>query len=429
MAKHAGRIVHRLTLDRSSQASIEALVRDYAAALEGRLSAAVVVVDHRTGEIVAYIGSPGILDLERAGAIDMALALRSPGSTLKPIIYGLAFELGLAHPDTLIEDRPTRFGLYVPKNFDSEWHGTVTIRAALIHSLNIPAVKVLEAVGAGRLYSPDAAGRRRSGSAQGRRPVARHGAGRRGPQARRSGPALRGHCARRRAGRARHSRDGTAPRSPAGGQRLLSEIAAWYVRDILCRALPPANAKAGQVCYKTGTSYGFRDAWSVGFDGRHVIAVWVGRPDGAAVSGLTGRTSAAPLLFDAFARLSLKRAPLPPAPAGVIRATASELPPPLKRFREGAVEDGKGDRSAEPAPRIAFPLDRSEIEVEEGEDSAVVAKAEGGALPLTWLLDGAPIVSDPASHEAELPAGRRGFFRLSVIDAKGRTDRVTIRVK
>ncbi|MFZ1105941.1 MAG: penicillin-binding protein 1C, partial [Hyphomicrobiaceae bacterium] len=107
-----------------------------------------------------------------------------------------------------------------------------------------------------------------------------------------------------------------------------------------------------------------------------------------------------------------------------------ELPPPLRRFREGAVEGAPGDRSVvEPVPRIAFPPDRAEIEVEEGEDGAVVVKAEGGVLPLTWLLDGAPIAADPASREAELPAGRRGFFRLSVIDAKGRTDRVTIRVK
>ena len=191
VAKHAGRIVHRLTLDRPAQGALEALVRDYVAVLEGRVSAAIVVVDHRTGEVVAYVGSPGLLDLERAGAIDMALAVRSPGSTLKPIIYGLAFELGLAHPDTLIEDTPARFGLYVPKNFDSVWHGTVTIRAALIHSLNIPAVKVLEAVGAGRLYSRHAAGGRGAGAAQGRRSVACHGARRCRPAARGLGPALR----------------------------------------------------------------------------------------------------------------------------------------------------------------------------------------------------------------------------------------------
>jgi penicillin-binding protein 1C len=268
VAKHPGRHVHRLTLDRSSQASIEALVREYVAALEGRLSAAVVVVDHRTGEVIAYIGSPGLLDLERAGAVDMALALRSPGSTLKPIIYGLAFELGLAHPDTLIEDRPARFGLYVPKNFDSEWHGTVTIRAALIHSLNIPAVKVLEAVGAGRLYARMQQAGVEPVLPKGADPslaMALGGVGLRlvdlaqlyAAIARGGGPVP-----------LKHSRDGSGPRGPSAGQRLLSEIAAWYVRDILCRALPPANAKAGQVCYKTGTSYGFRDAWSVGFDGR-----------------------------------------------------------------------------------------------------------------------------------------------------------------
>jgi penicillin-binding protein 1C len=431
VAKHPGRvIVHRLTLDRPAQGALEALVRDYVAALEGRLSAALVVVDHRTGEIVAYVGSPGLLDVERAGAIDMALALRSPGSTLKPIIYGLAFELGLAHPDTLIEDAPQRFGLYVPKNFDTEWHGSVTIRAALIHSLNIPAVKVLEAVGAGRLYSRL--------QQTGVDPVLPKGAEPSLAMAL-GGVGLRLvdlaqlYAAIARGGEPvplKHTRDGPAPRGPTAGQRLMSEIAAWYVRDILCRALPPANAKAGEVCYKTGTSYGFRDAWSVGFDGRHVIAVWVGRADGAAVSGLTGRTTAAPLLFDAFARLSLKRAPLPPPPPGVIRAKTSELPPPLKRFREGAAEDGASDRSVvEPAPRIAFPPDRAEIEVEEGEDSTVAVKAEGGVLPLTWLLDGAPLASDPMSREAELPAGRRGFFRLSVIDAKGRADRVTIRVR
>jgi penicillin-binding protein 1C len=227
-----------------------------------------------------------------------------------------------------------------------------------------------------------------------------------------------------------YRRDTAAPRGPASGQRLLSAIAAWYIQDILCRALPPANAKPGQVCYKTGTSYGYRDAWSVGFDGRHAIAVWVGRADGASVPGLSGRVSAAPLLFDAFARVSLKRTPMPQPPPGVIRASTSELPPPLKRFREGITPaaDGAADLGAEPAVKIAFPPDRAEIEADE-EDGTVQITAEGGALPLTWLLDGEPVASDPARRDAELPSGRRGFFRLSVIDAKGRTDRVTVRLK
>jgi penicillin-binding protein 1C len=431
VAQHAARTVHRLTLDSRAQAGIEALVRDYVATLERQISAAVVVVDHRTGEILAYVGSPGLLDLERLGAIDMAAALRSPGSTLKPIVYGLAFELGLAHPSTLIEDGPARFGLYVPKNFDSEWHGTVTIRVALIHSLNIPAVKVLEAVGAGRLHARLQQAGVDPVLPKGAEPSLAMALG---------GVGLRLvdlaqlYAAIARGGEPivlHHRRNVAAPRASADGQRLLSEVAAWYVRDILCRALPPANAKPGQVCYKTGTSYGFRDAWSVGFDGRHTVAVWVGRADGAAVSGLTGRASAAPLLFDAFDRLSLKRTPMPPPPPGVLRASTNELPPPLKRFREGAgpSEQAGADKPTEPAPRIAFPLDRAEIEADEDDGGLVVVKAEGGALPLTWLLDGEPIASDPARREAELPAGRRGFFRLSVIDARGRADRVAIRLK
>jgi penicillin-binding protein 1C len=118
----------------------------------------------------------------------------------------------------------------------------------------------------------------------------------------------------------------------------------------------------------------------------------------------------------------------------VLRATTSQLPPPLRRFREGAApsEEAAGNRSAaaEPPVRIAYPPDRAEIEATgDDEDAAVVAKAEGGALPLIWLLDGAPLASDPARREVELPPGRRGFFRLSVIDATGRTDRVTVRVK
>src|SRR5262249_45452180 len=99
----------------------------------------------------AHVGSPGYLDEDRRGAVDMTGAVRSPGSTLKPLIYGLAFEAGLAHPDTLIEDRPTRFGAYVPKNFDQDWHGMVPLRMDVAQSLNMPAVKVLVVLGPQKL--------------------------------------------------------------------------------------------------------------------------------------------------------------------------------------------------------------------------------------------------------------------------------------
>ena len=129
------------------QKALEGLAEEQTKLLGQKLSAAILAVDHTTGEVIAHVGSAGYLDDARFGAIDMANAMRSPGSTLKPFIYGLAFEAGLAHPETLIEDRAVRFGSYAPKNFDEDFHGTVTIREALAQSLNIPAVKVLAAVG------------------------------------------------------------------------------------------------------------------------------------------------------------------------------------------------------------------------------------------------------------------------------------------
>jgi penicillin-binding protein 1C len=422
------RIVHRLTLDATLQAGLEQLVREHTNALGHKLSAAVIALDHRTGEVLANVGSPGYLNESRFGAVDMTGAVRSPGSTLKPLVYGMAFEAGLIHPETLIEDRPARFGTYAPKNFDQDWHGTVTIRMALAQSLNIPAVKVLEALGPAKLF-----GRLQQA---GLSPVLPKGAE---PSLALAlgGLGMRlSDLAALYAGLARggemialhHRRDQGEAESMPGGRRLLSPVAAWYIADILRHAPAPAHAKPGQIAYKTGTSYGFRDAWAVGYDGRHTIAVWVGRPDGAATPGLAGRTAAAPLLFDAFARTSPHRAPLPAAPAGVLQLAGADLPPPLKRFRD-SWDDAAQGRYLEPAVQIAFPPDRAELEADDGDSANVIVKAEGGALPLTWLVDGVPIESDPARREAQIPTGDRGFHKLSVIDAKGRADRVTIRLK
>ncbi len=224
-----------------------------------------------------------------------------------------------------------------------------------------------------------------------------------------------------------HHRRHTTEAAARPQARLLTAAAAWSIGDILKNAPAPANAKPGQIAYKTGTSYGYRDAWSVGFDGRHTIAVWVGRPDGAGVPGLSGRQSAAPLLFDAFQRLAERRTPLPPAPAGVLKVSAADLPPALRRFRDSVDDAPTPGPFREPPLQIAFPLDRSEIEIEPGED--LVVKAEGGTMPLTWLVDGAPVPTDPGKREAVLDGLGKGALRLSVIDARGRADRVVVRVR
>jgi penicillin-binding protein 1C len=420
------RPIHRTTLDLRIQAALEALARDHVKGLAPGLSAAIVAVDHTTGAVVASVGSPGHLDDARQGAVDMTRAIRSPGSTLKPLIYGLAFDAGIAHPETLIEDRPTRFGAYVPKNFDHEFLGTVTLREALAKSLNIPAVKLLDALGPARLTAAltriDIAPQLPK-DAEPSLAIALGGVGLKLTDL----AAL--YAAIARGGEAlpvSHLAD--ANRSKRA--RLMSETAAWYLAEVLKNAPPPAGAKAGQIAYKTGTSYGYRDAWSAGFDGRHTIAVWVGRPDGQAVPGLNGRQAAAPLLFDAFARIGGRRTPLAPAPRGVLKATGADLPAPLRRFHDPREEIAAPASAFREKPlSIAFPPDRAELEAVASDGEGLTLKAEGGTLPLTFLVDGAPVASDPARREVTLDGLGRGFVRLGVIDALGRSDRVTVRLK
>ncbi len=429
VAAHPATRVHRLTLDRNIQSAIEKLTSEQTKLLGPKLSAAVLVVDHATGEVLAHVGSADYLDRDRQGAIDMTDAIRSPGSTLKPFIYGLAFEQGIAHPETLIEDRPTRFGTYTPENFDEAFHGTVTIREALGNSLNVPAVKVLAAVGPGRLMGrfrrvgivPQLPANTRPSLA-----IALGGLGMTlkdlatlyADLARGGEPVtLKWH------------RDAPTATPAAARRRLLTPVSAWYVTDILRDAPPPPNAKGGAIAYKTGTSYGYRDAWAVGFDGRHVVAVWVGRPDAASTPGLMGRLSAAPILFDAFARIAERPAPFRSAPAGAMKATGTSLPPPLKRFRGPADDAIAKGPFLDPPVLISFPPDRSELDIAEREAEPLIIKAEGGALPLTWMVDGAPVTSDPLRREVEWQPDGRGFAKLTVIDAKGRADRVTVRLR
>ncbi len=422
---------HRLTIDRDLQARLETLVREHAHRLGPRLSAALIVVAHKTGAVRAHVGSPGYLDGSRFGAIDMTRAIRSPGSTLKPFIYGLAFEAGLAHPETLIEDRPTRFGSYRPENFDGDYRGTVSIREALQLSLNVPAIKVLDAVGPVRLTSRfRRLGVRALVPGRGAPSIAIGLGG--------LGMTLEDlanlYSALARLGEGMslsyRQRPADAPLRKSKAPRLMSALAAWYVGDILLGTLPPpTHARAGGIAYKTGTSYGYRDAWAIGYDGRHVVAAWVGRPDGTPTPGLTGRTAAAPLLFDAFERLGRTRAPLPAAPRNAIFATSADLPPPLRRFRTSGRFETVGPYLRQPV-QIAFPPDKAELPLAgaPGRRQPIMLKAEGGRMPLTWLVDGKPIAAPGHRRVAYWQPAGPGFVTLSVIDADGTSDRVRVRL-
>ena len=189
-----------------------------------------------------------------------------------------------------------------------------------------------------------------------------------------------------------------APDAPV----LLQPAAAWYVTDILRGAPVPASATPGAIAFKTGTSYGFRDAWAAGFDGDYTIAVWVGRPDATAVPGLVGLRVAAPVMFELFGAIGPHRAPFAGAPANVIGVRKTQdLPPPLRAFHEQKRDTAVGPGHEAPL-RIAYPPANAEVELAAAEGEAeklpVALKAEGGKLPLTWLADGhaAAILAAPA---------------------------------
>ncbi|MEZ0282369.1 MAG: penicillin-binding protein 1C [Methyloceanibacter sp.] len=414
----------RLTIDGRVQKRLERFARERALALGADMSVAIVVVDNRSGEVLARVASPDYFDERRAGQVDLTRAVRSPGSALKPFIYGLGFEDGLIHPETLINDRPIHYGGYRPENFDLTFQGTVTVRRALQMSLNVPAVAVLEEVGPSRLIAR----------------LAQAGAPLVLPKREAPGLALGlggigvrlTDLAMLYAGLARGGsvallveRQGAEPLPP---RRLLEPVASWYVADVLLGTPAPENAVGGRIAYKTGTSYGYRDAWAIGFDGKRTIGVWTGRPDGAPVAGLVGRISAAPILFDAFARMGLDFQPLPAMPKGAIVASTAKLPPPLQRFVPG---ESAGEAMA-PKVHILFPPNGASLELAgvTGEKPDPIAiKISGGTPPLNVLMNGMPMAAKKSARTLFFEPDGPGFVRLTVTDATGAADSVVVRLQ
>jgi len=424
VAGHPGAALIRTTLDLNLQKNLEALARDRATALGPTLSMAIVVVDHDSGDVLAHVGSPDYFDARRAGQVDMTRAIRSPGSTLKPFIYGLAFEDGFIHPDSLIDDRPIRFGSYAPENFDMTFQGTVPVRRALQLSLNVPAIALLDRVGPSRL----SARLKQAGVAlvlpKDEAPSLAMGLGGVGISLSNL-VELYGGLAR--LGQTVPLRDVIeATTHEADSRRLLDAAAAWQVGNVLLGTPPPENGVHNRFAFKTGTSYGYRDAWSIGFDGRYTIGVWVGRPDGAPVPGLVGRSAAAPVLFDAFARTGKVPTPLPRPPKGVLVASNAKLPLPLRRFRPaGDLVRADGAQ----ALHIQFPLNGSRIDMSGSGDGAasVPVKVVGGQLPVTVLLNGVAVGALDSRRQQLVDPPGPGFARLTVMDASGAADTVVVR--
>lgn len=408
--------VHRVTLERRLQIAMEHLARDAVRTRLDGVSAAIVVADHQSGDVLALVGSAGYDDSGRNGFVDMTGAIRSPGSTLKPLIYGLAFDQGLVHPETIIHDGPVAFGQYRPVNFDGRFRGDIRVREALQQSLNIPVIRLADELGPARIM----AALRKSGAT----PKLPGGAPGLAIALGGVGVSLRDLVQLYAA----LARDGQGPllrtrltEPVQTSPRILSPVATWQVGDILAGVVPPRGAPAGVVAYKTGTSYGNRDAWSIGFDGRHVVGVWMGRADGTPVPGAFGGDLAAPLMFEVFGRIKPVFEPLAPPPADTLIVGAARLPKPLQRFtsRKNAFQ------GATDPVRVAFPPNGSVLETDGG---PLTLKLQGGEAPFLVLSDGRPVAKGLFRREFEIPPPGDGFTTLVVVDGAGRSDRVTIRV-
>lgn len=288
----------RTTLDAALQRRLEDLLLGWRARLPERTSAAILVVEHQSMAVRAYLGSIDIADERRFGHVDMIESLRSPGSTLKPFLYGMALDAGLIHSESLLQDVPRRYGDYRPGNFAAGFIGPVSASEALGMSLNLPAVQLLEAYGPKRF-----AGELRNVGVPLALPPASEpnlalilgGAGSKLEEL------VSGYSAFARQGRVARLR--LQPQAALQERRLLSPGAAWIIRRILAgQARPDRDPRARLtqrpvLAWKTGTSYGFRDAWAIGVGPRHLIGIWIGRPDGTPVPGQFGLASAAPLLL------------------------------------------------------------------------------------------------------------------------------------
>ncbi len=418
-------IQHQTTLRKQVQTGLESVARAATLKLGPKLSLAMVMADAETGEIVGEVGSADYFDASRSGWIDMTRVNRSPGSTLKPFIYGLAFEQGLVSQETIIEDRPADFFGYRPRNFDMSYQGDVTVREALQLSLNVPAVKLLDAVGPSRLMVRFRRADVRPVLPPNETPGLAIGLGGLGITLK---DLVQLYTALANRGQPVRIGDGvTNAPGKIDGEPLLEPVAVWNVADILSGVIPPAGAPQRGIAYKTGTSYGYRDAWSIGYDGRYVLGVWVGRPDNSAVPGLTGYGTAAPILFEALAKSGIATTPLPRPPVGALRIAQTDLPISQRRFAVNAngllVTSGR-----EPSPQIVYPPEGAHVDLgaKAGDLTPLMLKLQGGRAPFRWLANGKPLPDlSRRRTQSWMPDGG-GYSKLTVIDSMGRAASVGV---
>lgn len=318
-----------------------------------------------------------------------------------------------------------RFGDYAPENFDHLFRGDITAREALQLSLNLPAVALLDQVGPSRFAQKlnDAGAPLHLPKGEGRPglPIALGGVG----VSLEELVTLFSALAEKGTARPLNYR---AESTAAPGKQLLSPVAAYYLSSILEDTPPPprwlaaGNRKhAANIAYKTGTSYGYRDAWAIGYNSGYTVGVWVGRPDGTFSPGRIGRESAAPILFEIFDQLpEADSAFSHSAPDGAITGGTNDLPANLRRFEARPSLESALAPEVLGGPVIRNPVDGATVDLETRALSLVL-QADRGALPLRWLVNGRLVDSLPYRRQAEWQPDGKGAAHVTVIDRFGRS--------
>jgi penicillin-binding protein 1C len=421
------------TLDAALQGSVERMAAQEAPYFGDGAALSIVVVQNRTRNVLAYLG--GVNYWGPSGQVDLAQRSRSPGSALKPFIYGLAFDNLFLHPATMMSDAPTLFGDYAPKDFDGAFQGAVTARDALRMSLNVPAVMVLDRVGPlAFTITLQNAGARLAFPAGGTAPTLPVALGGLGISLADITMLYSGIA---NGGEARGLRFlADAPDAP--DHRLFGRAAAFYLKKILRGVALPDGWAMGQgltrqraVAFKTGTSYGYRDAWSVGFSNDYTVGVWVGQADGSPRPGHVGRDAAAPILLKTFELLPADVHSDGPPPSGALLTNATDQLPPSMRIFRRETANAPAQQTIVPPPTISFPPNGTMVPLSAAtvKDRTIVLKADGGRAPLTWLVNGQLLGNFDRLQPVLYTPDGEGVARITVVDAQGRSDSSEVRFK
>ena len=303
--KYSGQVV--TTIDADFQKMLEDIIRKFIEDNEklGVSNAAAIIVDNKTTEVLAYAGSADFFNRKIKGQVDGIRALRSPGSVLKPFIYALALEQGLIHPLTMLKDVPCNYGLYTPENFDHSFYGLLDATKALVYSRNVPAVDLLKALKENSFYKLlQKSGVRKLQDAFFYGLALALGGAEVSVEDLAALYAMLGNYGEFSPLKYLKNEETTS-------ENLLLPEAAYLTLKMLEQnpvidedVLPYQRVKEKyKVRWKTGTSYGFRDAWTAGVAGDYVVVVWVGNFDGTPNNNFIGREVAAPLFFKIIRKL------------------------------------------------------------------------------------------------------------------------------